>query len=112
MVLVWCILYLCDQHPEFQEVNQLANTKSALKAMRVAEKRRLRNRADRSRMRSIIRRAETTVAAGAGEESAEQVMQAISLIDRSASKGIIHPNQAARRKSRLMKKLNRVQASA
>lgn len=80
--------------------------------MRVAEKRRLRNRAARSRMRTFVRKAEAAIASGAGEQTAEQVLQAISVIDRTASKGIIHPNQAARRKSRLMKKLNRLQAQA
>jgi small subunit ribosomal protein S20 len=88
----------------------LANTKSALKAMRVAEKRRVRNRGLRSRMRTFVKRAQIAVSGGAGEETVEAVQQAISVIDRSASKGIIHPNQAARRKSRLMKKLNHLQA--
>jgi small subunit ribosomal protein S20 len=95
-----------------QEVSQLANTKSAIKAMRVAEKRRLRNRAVRSRMRTTIRKAETAIASGPGENSVEAVQTAIRIVDRTATKGVIHPNQAARRKSRLMKKLNRLQAQA
>ncbi len=90
----------------------MANTKSALKAMRVAAKRRLRNRAAISRMRSTSRRAQAALAGGAGEDTAEAVMSAISIIDRTAAKGIIHKNQAARRKSRLMKKLNSLSAKA
>mgnify|MGYP005843746913 CR=1 FL=1 len=88
----------------------MANTKSALKAMRVAAKRRLRNRAGRSRMRTFVRKAEAAIAGGPGENTAEAVLRAISVIDRTASKGIIHRNQAARRKSRLMKKLNKIRA--
>jgi small subunit ribosomal protein S20 len=89
----------------------LANTKSALKAIRVSEKRRLHNRAARSRMRTTIRKAEAAVGA-TDAEAAATVQQAISIIDRTASKGVIHRNQAARRKSRLMKKLNKLQAQA
>lgn len=88
----------------------MANTKSALKAMRVAEKRRVRNRSLRSRMRTFVKRAQAAVTS-AGENTVEAVQQAISVIDRSASKGIIHRNQAARRKSRLMKKLNALQST-
>lgn len=88
----------------------MANTKSAIKAMRVAEKRRVRSRGLRSRMRTFVKTAQAAVARGAGESTVEAVQQAISVIDRSATKGIIHPNQAARRKSRLMKKLNHLQA--
>ncbi|MCL4464435.1 MAG: 30S ribosomal protein S20 [Chloroflexi bacterium] len=91
----------------------MANTKSALKAIRVSEKRRLHNRAARSRMRTTIRKAEMAVAAtGPTPDAASSVQDAISIIDRTASKGVIHRNQADRRKSRLMKKLNRLQAQA
>ncbi|MHB1006879.1 MAG: 30S ribosomal protein S20 [Chloroflexota bacterium] len=88
----------------------MANTKSAIKAMRVAEKRRIRNRSLRSRMRTYVRRAQAAVA-GKKEDTPEAVMEAIRIIDRTATKGVIHPNQAARRKSRLMKKLNAFQAA-
>ena len=87
----------------------MANTKSALTAMRVAEKRHSRNRSLRSRMRTFSKRALQAVAGGAGDSTVDSVQQAISVIDRSASKSIIHPNHAARRKSRLMKKLNALQ---
>ena len=87
----------------------MANTKSALKAIRVSEKRRQRNKAARSLMRTTIRKAQATLAAGLSDTAVETVRHTVSVIDRSASKGIIHRNQAARRKSRLMKKLNRLQ---
>ncbi|MHB1133684.1 MAG: 30S ribosomal protein S20 [Chloroflexota bacterium] len=90
----------------------MANTKSALKAIRVSEKRRLHNKAARSRMRTTIKKAEGVLAAGETQETAQAVLAALSIIDRTASKGVIHRNQAARRKSRLMKRLNKLQAQA
>ena len=88
----------------------MANTKSAIKAMRVAEKRRIRNRSLRSRMRTYVRRAQAAVVSKS-EDTPEAVMEAIRVIDRTATKGVIHPNQAARRKSRLMRKLNAFKAA-
>lgn len=76
----------------------MPNVKSAEKRMRTNEIRAQRNRQQRSRLRNAIRRvrqAENPEAAG------EALQSAISLIDRAARKGIIHPNKAARDKSRL-----------
>jgi small subunit ribosomal protein S20 len=85
----------------------LANTKQAIKMIRVAEKRRLRNRPIRSSVRTHIRHAREAIAEGAGEPTTlEAVKRAISQLDRAVSKGVIHANNAARRKSRLMKQLN------
>jgi small subunit ribosomal protein S20 len=85
----------------------LANTKQAIKMIRVAEKRRLRNRPIRSSVRTHIRHAREAIADAATEATtAEAVKRAISQLDRAVSKGVIHPNNAARRKSRLMKLLN------
>ena len=88
----------------------MANTKSALKAMRVSEKRRMINKTHRSKMRTYIRRAESVLHGGSPDETTETIESTIRVIDRTASKGIIHRNQAARRKSRLMKKLNQLKA--
>lgn len=90
----------------------MPNTKSAAKAMRVQERRRLRNKAVRSATRTSVKRAEAQIAAGENNPVAEGVRLAISALDRSARKGVIHPNNAARRKSRLMKKLNQQAATA
>ncbi len=79
--------------------------------MRMAEKRQLRNRSLRSRMRTFSKRAVVALEDGASEATVESVHEAMRVIDRTASKGVIHPNQAARRKSRLMKKLNALQAA-
>ena len=83
----------------------MANIKSAIKKARQDEKRTARNRAVRSRMRTYVKQANTAIVTGE-EDAVEAVRAAISELDRAAKKGIIHSNNAARRKSRLMKKLN------
>jgi small subunit ribosomal protein S20 len=91
----------------------VANTKSALKKIRVSEKKRARNRPIRTAVRNKLRTAlEAITGAPAETATVEAVGAAISQLDRAASKGVLHPNNAARRKSRLMKKLNAVKASA
>jgi small subunit ribosomal protein S20 len=78
--------------------------------VRVAERRRLRNQAARSAVRTYVRKAETAVRVG--EEAEGPVREAIRALDMAVSKGILHRNNVARRKSRLMKKLNRATAAA
>ena len=89
----------------------MANTKSAMKQMRAAERRRQRNRPIRTRVKNTLTTATAAISAGA-EDTLEAVTAAISALDRAASKGAIHANNAARRKSRLMKKLNAAKAAA
>lgn len=83
----------------------LANTKSAIKRQRQSEKRRMRNRTVRSTARTMIAKARTAIEQH-DPTSAEQVRLAVRTLDVSARKGVIHRNNAARRKSRLMKRLN------
>jgi len=83
--------------------------KSAQKQVRVSGKRKLRNKSTRSLTKTNIIRAEKAIFSGALDEARETVTTAISSLDKAAEKGIIHPNNAARRKSRLMKKLNKAQ---
>jgi small subunit ribosomal protein S20 len=81
--------------------------------MRVQERRRLRNRSVRSATRTYVRKAREAIAAGESNPTADAIRAAISALDRAARKGVIHPNNAARRKSRLMKRLNKqAQAAA
>jgi len=80
--------------------------------MRVSEKRRARNKSVRSQTKTNITKAERLIFSGELETAQEAVVAAISSLDKAAEKGIIHPNNAARRKSRLMKKLNKAQASS
>ncbi len=88
----------------------MPNTKSAKKQVRVAEKRRLRNKSVRSLVKTNITKAEKIIPSGETEATQQAVVAAISSLDRAAGKGIIHSNNAARRKSRLMKKLNKARA--
>ena len=88
----------------------MANSKSALKRVRVSERRRIRNRTFRSAARTVVRRAESIIATGDADAAATAVGTAVSMLDRTAGKGIIHPNNAARRKSRLMAKYNKMGA--
>lgn len=66
----------------------------------------MRNRIFRSASRTYIKKAERLIAQGEAELAAQAVGDAISTLDRAAIKGIIHKNNAARRKSRLMAKFN------
>ncbi len=86
----------------------MANTKSAEKRWRQSLKRRLRNRAAISRARTFIRA--TLRSIQAGQPDPEKLRQAIIALDKAAEKGIIHKNNAARRKSRLMSLFARVTA--
>lgn len=88
----------------------MANSKSALKRVRVSERRRIRNRTYRSAARTLVRRAESIIATGDVDAAAAEVGRAVSMLDRSARKGVIHSNNAARRKSRLMAKYNQMGA--
>ncbi len=81
-------------------------SKSAQKQVRVAERRRLRNKSIRSLAKTNITKAERLIFSGELGLAREAVVIASSSLDKAAEKGIIHPNNAARRKSRLMKKLN------
>jgi small subunit ribosomal protein S20 len=76
----------------------VANIKSQIKRNRQNEKRRLRNRAVRSELRT---REKAAMAAAGGDGEAEALRQTIKRIDKAAAKGVIHKNTAARKKSRL-----------
>ena len=84
---------------------------SAAKRLRQSEKRRLHNRSIRSMCRTNVVKAGRLIASGEIEEAREAVTVAISSLDKAAEKGVIHPNNAARRKARLVKKLNQALAS-
>ncbi len=86
--------------------------KSAQKQVRVAERKRLENKPIRTLCKTNINKAERLIFSGELEAAREAVVVAISSLDRAAEKGVIHPNNAARRKSRLMDKLNQAQAQA
>jgi small subunit ribosomal protein S20 len=84
----------------------VANTKSAIKRIRSSKRRQERNRVFRSRARTFVKKARMLIDEGKLDEAQEAVRQAVSALDKAAEKGIIHKNNAARRKSRLMQHLN------
>jgi small subunit ribosomal protein S20 len=83
----------------------VANIKSQIKRNRQNEKRRVRNKAVRSELKTRTKTAVTATDEGA-DNADELTHAAIRKLDKAASKGVIHKNSAARRKSRLMKRLN------
>ncbi|HBG73933.1 MAG: 30S ribosomal protein S20 [Chloroflexi bacterium GWB2_49_20] len=83
----------------------MANIKSQIKRNKQNEKRRLRNRNVRGITRSVVKNARTVIESGEVENSQTAVLSALSALDKAAQKGILHKNNAARRKSRLMKRL-------
>jgi small subunit ribosomal protein S20 len=84
----------------------LANSQSAIKRIRRAERRRKINQVHRSRARTYVKRTRSLIAAGQIDEAEAVALQAVRSLDRAAANGIIHKNKAARSKSRLMKQLN------
>ena len=90
----------------------MANHKSALKRIRQNEKRRVANRIYRNRSRTLVKQARSLIDEGNLDEAIAATRAAVQDLDRAASKGIIHPRNAARRKSRLMKQLHTLQAQA
>jgi small subunit ribosomal protein S20 len=88
----------------------LAHSRSALKRWRQNERRRIRNKAVRSGARTSVKKAITAIEVKA-EDASENIREAISALDRAAKKGVIHANNAARRKSRLMARLNAAQGA-
>ncbi len=82
----------------------MANIKSQIKRNRQNEQRRLRNRNMRGAARTAVSQARAAVEANE-PETKEAILRAISALDKAAEKGVIHKNNAARRKGRLMKKL-------
>ncbi len=90
----------------------MANIKSQIKRNKQNEKRRLRNRVFRGRARTFTQKARTAIASGDAENAQASTLEAIRALDKAAEKGVIHKNNAARRKSRLMKHLASLQKAS
>jgi small subunit ribosomal protein S20 len=88
-----------------------AKKHAGLKAKRQSIRHRARNRVVRMTARTEVKDAGALIAAGKGEESEKAVQQAVRALDRAAQKGVIKKNNAARRKARLLKKLNQAKAA-
>ncbi len=83
----------------------MANKKSAIKRMRQNEKKRLHNRLFRGSARTEVKKARLAIESGELEAARDATKTAVVALDKAASKGILHKNNAARRKGRLMKSL-------
>lgn len=89
----------------------MANIASQIKRNKQNEKRRIRNKAVRSELRTRVKAAESAATEGA-EDIVEATRLAMKRIDKAAAKGVIHKNEASRRKSRLAKRLAKASAEA
>lgn len=89
----------------------MPTTRSAKKRMRQNEARHARNKAVKARARSAVRRAREAIGAQDAQNATEAVQMACSELDRAVSLGVLHRNNADRRKSRLMNRLNEALAS-
>ena len=83
----------------------MPNIKSAIKRNKQNEKRRLRNRYFLGRARTYVKQARQAIESEDLDKARAATQQAISALDKAAEKGIVHKNNASRRKSRLMKRL-------
>lgn len=85
----------------------MPNIASQKRQVRTDARRTRRNKNLRSRVKTDITKAESLIAAGKVEEAQKAVILAVSQLDKAAVKGVLHTNNAARRKSRLVAKLNK-----
>ncbi|MBM7855700.1 small subunit ribosomal protein S20 [Desulfohalotomaculum tongense] len=85
----------------------MPNTKSAAKRVRTIKKRTLRNARIKSAMRTSIRRFEEALASANMDNAKAALQKALKALDKAVTKGVIHKNTAARKKSRLTKRFNR-----
>lgn len=89
----------------------MPNSKSAKADVKKSRKRRLRNQSVRSAIKTFVKKTRTAIAGGELETAQTLFSATSSLVDKAAKRRIIHPNTAARRKSRLAKRINAQKAS-
>ena len=90
----------------------MANSPQSRKRARQAETRRRRNASQRSRVRTYIKKVQAAIASGDSEQASTALAEATPIIDRTAAKGIMHKNKAARHKSRLSAGIKAIQAES
>jgi len=86
----------------------LANIKSAKKRIEVIDKKTLRNKMIKSKVKTVIKKVEAAIVAGDKEAAQANLLVAISEIDKAASKGVYHKNNASRKVSRLTAAVNKM----
>ena len=89
----------------------MPNIASSIRQVRTDERRTIRNKSVRTQCKSEITKAEKLLSSGNLEDGQKAVTEAVSALDKAAGKGIIHSNNAARRKARLVAKLNEVKGA-
>ncbi len=90
----------------------MANHKSAIKRAKQNELRRVRNRSRRTRMKHVMKSLEEALASSNPELAVTRLKEVVSVIDKTAGKGVIHKNHAARKISRLTHRVNALASSA
>ncbi|MFU8818437.1 MAG: 30S ribosomal protein S20 [Desulfurivibrio sp.] len=90
----------------------MANHKSAMKRNRQNVARRERNRANRTKIKTLVRRVNEAASGDSPEQAREALQVAVPMLDRAANKGVIHRNTAARRVSRLSRRVNALSRNA
>lgn len=90
----------------------MPNTESAKRALRKAERRRVKNRSERSTLRTTVKKVRVAVATTDADSAKSALQTAIKKLDQAADKHLIHKNKAARLKSRLTKKVNKQAAAS
>jgi small subunit ribosomal protein S20 len=86
----------------------VANIKSQLKRIRTNEKARLRNKSVKSSLKTAVRKFREAAAAGEKDRALDELVAASRALDKAVSKGVIHRNQAANRKSAMAKRANQL----
>jgi len=84
----------------------MANIKSSMKRVQIGRVRNERNKANRTALRSILKKFDAAVVAGNREEAVSTYKDAVKTVDRAVSKGLLHKNNAAHKKSRMALKMN------
>lgn len=87
----------------------MPNIKSVIKDVKKSRENRLRNLATRTRIKTAVKKSKSAIENNA-DNAAAILSETVSIVDKAAKRGIIHPNAAARRKSRLMKRANKAVA--
>ena len=89
-----------------EEVSRFPNIKSAKKRVLITKKKTLQNKSFRSAMKTSIKKYEAALAGGDKALASKTYLEAVSMIDRAVNKGVLHKNNAARKKSRYTQMLN------
>ncbi|MFO7602022.1 MAG: 30S ribosomal protein S20 [Candidatus Desulfacyla sp.] len=89
----------------------MANHASALKRARQNEVKRVRNKSYKTRVKKAVKEVRTAITANSAEQAQQSFREAVSIIQKTASKGVIHKNQASRKVSRLARGIKRLAVS-